>query len=238
MYHALICFNLFSLIYVIKPLYKCIFFRCNTPCFELLKDYKMYLWWQFLCQHLAKIHFIFYCLEDNSKQNEIHLQWYAYHIVSHSIQSQCSYMIPLCRPVSTCKLWTEQITVSYSICPNFESIWLIFCIFDNFILFSWIITWISMHITKWKYLKKNHINLRTFRFRGWGIFVTFFLLQKAMVLSGSQLNTWKYEPWHVISSLWHFDKCRLRQACAAPFKLRNSKWCSISSLTLIEYSSD
>ena len=35
-------------------------------------------------------------------------------------------------------------------------------------------------------------------------------------------------------TMWHFDKCRLQP----PFKLRNSKWCSFSSLTLIEYSSD
>ena len=39
-------------------------------------------------------------------------------------------------------------------------------------------------------------------------------------------------------TMWHFDKWRLRRACAASFKLRNSKWCSASSLTIIEYSSD
>ena len=30
-------------------------------------------------------------------------------------------------------------------------------------------------------------------------------------------------------TMWHFDRCRLRQACAAYFKLRNSKCCSVSS---------
>ena len=36
-------------------------------------------------------------------------------------------------------------------------------------------------------------------------------------------------------TIWHFDMCRLRRASAAPVKLRNSKWCSVSSLTVIEY---
>ena len=39
-------------------------------------------------------------------------------------------------------------------------------------------------------------------------------------------------------TMWHFDKYRLRRACAASFKLRNSKLCSVSSLSIIEYSSD
>ena len=39
-------------------------------------------------------------------------------------------------------------------------------------------------------------------------------------------------------TLWHFDMCRLRRGSAAPFKLRNSKWRSVSSLTIIECSSD
>ena len=39
-------------------------------------------------------------------------------------------------------------------------------------------------------------------------------------------------------TMWHFDMNRLRRTCAAFFKLRYSKWCSVSSLTLIEYSSD
>ena len=38
--------------------------------------------------------------------------------------------------------------------------------------------------------------------------------------------------------MWYFDKCRPRPACAASFKLRNSKCCSASSWTFIEYSSD
>ena len=39
-------------------------------------------------------------------------------------------------------------------------------------------------------------------------------------------------------SMWHFDKCRPRRACAASFNFRSSKSCSVSSLTLVEYSSD
>ena len=35
-------------------------------------------------------------------------------------------------------------------------------------------------------------------------------------------------------TMWHFDKCRLRWACATPFKRRNSKSCSFSSLTVID----
>ena len=27
-----------------------------------------------------------------------------------------------------------------------------------------------------------------------------------------------YEPWHVIPTMWYFDKCRLRRACAASSK--------------------
>ena len=34
------------------------------------------------------------------------------------------------------------------------------------------------------------------------------------------------------STMWHFDKCRLRRACEASFKLRNSKGCTVSSLTV------
>ena len=33
-----------------------------------------------------------------------------------------------------------------------------------------------------------------------------------------------------LPTLWHFEKCRLRWACAASFKLRNSKCCSLNSL--------
>ena len=39
-------------------------------------------------------------------------------------------------------------------------------------------------------------------------------------------------------TMWHFDKCSLGRASATPVKLRNSKWCSDSSLLFIEYSSD
>ena len=35
--------------------------------------------------------------------------------------------------------------------------------------------------------------------------------------------------------MWHFDMCRLQEPLQPPFKLRNSKWCSVSSLTVIEY---
>ena len=40
-------------------------------------------------------------------------------------------------------------------------------------------------------------------------------------------------------TMWHFDKCRLGLACTASFyKLRNSEWCLVSSLTVIQHSSD
>ena len=39
-------------------------------------------------------------------------------------------------------------------------------------------------------------------------------------------------------TMWHFDKCRLGRALQPPVKLRNSKWCSVNSLTIIEYSND
>ena len=51
-------------------------------------------------------------------------------------------------------------------------------------------------------------------------------------------------------TMWHFDKGYLEflsfkggctdssESVQPPLKLRNSKWCSISSLTLLEYSSD
>ena len=39
-------------------------------------------------------------------------------------------------------------------------------------------------------------------------------------------------------TMWHFDKCRLRRACAASFWAQKPKWCSVSSLTLIGYLSD
>ena len=40
-------------------------------------------------------------------------------------------------------------------------------------------------------------------------------------------------------TIWHLDKCRLRRACAASFKLwNNSKWRSDSSFAIIKHSSD
>ena len=50
--------------------------------------------------------------------------------------------------------------------------------------------------------------------------------------------------WHTLSrdmwfpTMWHFDKCKLRRPVQPPFKLRNSKWCPVSSLALIEHSND
>ena len=38
-------------------------------------------------------------------------------------------------------------------------------------------------------------------------------------------------------TMWHFDMNR-HKPVQPPFRLKNSKWCSVSSLTLIEYSSD
>ena len=46
-----------------------------------------------------------------------------------------------------------------------------------------------------------------------------------------------YETRHVISNNVAFCQCRLRGACAASVKLRNSKCCMFSCLTVIEYSS-
>ena len=37
-------------------------------------------------------------------------------------------------------------------------------------------------------------------------------------------------------TMWHLDICRLNEPLQPHFKLRNSKWCSVSSLTIIEYS--
>ena len=39
-------------------------------------------------------------------------------------------------------------------------------------------------------------------------------------------------------TMWQFDKCRFRRACAASVKLSNVQWCSVSSLRVIEYSND
>ena len=40
-------------------------------------------------------------------------------------------------------------------------------------------------------------------------------------------------------TMWHFDKCRLKTSLSSPLlSFRGSKWCLVSSLTLLEYSSD
>ena len=39
-------------------------------------------------------------------------------------------------------------------------------------------------------------------------------------------------------TMWHFEMNRLRQPVQPPFKLRNPKWCSASSIIFIEYSSN
>ena len=40
------------------------------------------------------------------------------------------------------------------------------------------------------------------------------------------------------STMWHLTCVDSDEPLQPPFKLRNSKWCSVSSLTIIEYSSD
>ena len=52
----------------------------------------------------------------------------------------------------------------------------------------------------------------------------------------STCNNMSRDMW--FPTMWHFNMNRLRQAYAASFEARNSKWCSVSSLTLIEYSSN
>ena len=42
----------------------------------------------------------------------------------------------------------------------------------------------------------------------------------------------------VISTMWHSDSVDSYKLVQPPFNLRNSKCCSVSSLTLIEYSRD
>ena len=44
------------------------------------------------------------------------------------------------------------------------------------------------------------------------------------------------EPWHVISNI--LTSVNSDEPMQPPFKLRNSKWCSVSSLTVREYSSN
>ena len=49
---------------------------------------------------------------------------------------------------------------------------------------------------------------------------------------------------HIWAATCDFQQCRILtsvdsdEPVQSPFKLRNSKWCSVSSLTLIEYSND
>ena len=49
---------------------------------------------------------------------------------------------------------------------------------------------------------------------------------------------------NIWASVWDFQQCGILTCVDSdrpgqpPFKLRNSKWCSVSSLTIIEYSSD
>ena len=54
----------------------------------------------------------------------------------------------------------------------------------------------------------------------------------------SFLNTTTNEPVHVVSNNVVFDMRDSDKPRQPPFKLRNSKWCSVSSLTITEYSSD
>ena len=39
-------------------------------------------------------------------------------------------------------------------------------------------------------------------------------------------------------TMWHIDMCESDENVQPPFKLRNSKWCSVSNTIFIEYSSD
>ena len=56
------------------------------------------------------------------------------------------------------------------------------------------------------------------------------------VIVAFSVRTHLFEPWHEISNnLTSVDSDGPLQP---PFKLSNSKWCSVSSLTIIEYSSD
>ena len=55
----------------------------------------------------------------------------------------------------------------------------------------------------------------------------------------SRLFTKLHEPWHVLSEQFDIlSREDLDEPVQPPVKLRNSKWCSVSSLTIIEYLSD
>ena len=50
------------------------------------------------------------------------------------------------------------------------------------------------------------------------------------------LFIWAATTW--FPTMWHLTSVDSDEPVHSPFKFRNSKWCSVSSLTLIEYSSD
>ena len=60
----------------------------------------------------------------------------------------------------------------------------------------------------------------------------------ALVMQRLRLWHWFMSRAMWFTTMWYFDTCRPTRACAATSKLRNYKWCSISSLRVIEYSSD
>ena len=59
-------------------------------------------------------------------------------------------------------------------------------------------------------------------------------LPNVFLLSCGPLCVFKMSRGTRFPTKWHLDKCRLGQVCANSFKLRNSKSCSVSSLTFIE----
>ena len=66
--------------------------------------------------------------------------------------------------------------------------------------------------------------------------LSYFALRPVWQTSRTYSEIETFEPWHVISNNVAFVDSD--EPVAHPFKLRHSKWCSVSSLTLIEYSSD
>ena len=72
-------------------------------------------------------------------------------------------------------------------------------------------------------------------------------LPSSLLILEKSLQLIFYTPAHVLiemscdmwfPTMWHFDRCRLRRACASSFKVTNSNCCSVSSFTVIEYSRD
>ena len=57
----------------------------------------------------------------------------------------------------------------------------------------------------------------------------------AILIQLKWINIWAVT-W--FPTMWYFNKCRLIRPAQPPFKVRNSKWCWVSSSTIIEYSSD